>query len=125
MDEIQTLFKSRTRTIDVKGNKESSSKANLWCMLSVSWGTETQLWMSWDKKAVRFQWIQIIEVWNDLWTAGGAGIIWKELSLDVQCQEWIDEDFIFTNGGPLHHYVCWCAPDSSVIVNYLFGANKG
>ena len=31
VEEIQTLFKLRTRTIDVKGNQESSFKDNLWC----------------------------------------------------------------------------------------------
>ena len=30
-DEIQTLFKLRTRTIDVKMNQESSYKNNMWC----------------------------------------------------------------------------------------------
>ena len=29
--EIQTLFKLRTRTIDVKKNQESSYKNNMWC----------------------------------------------------------------------------------------------
>ena len=31
VEEIQTLFKLRTRTVDVKGNQETSFKENLWC----------------------------------------------------------------------------------------------
>ena len=31
IDEIQNLFKLRTRTIDVKDNQESSYKNNMWC----------------------------------------------------------------------------------------------
>ena len=40
-EEIQTLFKLRTRTIDVKKNQESSYKNNLWCR-ACSLFTETQ-----------------------------------------------------------------------------------
>ena len=31
IEEVQTLFKLRTRTIDVKKNQESSFKDNMWC----------------------------------------------------------------------------------------------
>ena len=31
VEEIQTLFKLRTRTVDVKGNQETSFKENVWC----------------------------------------------------------------------------------------------